>query len=237
MAQFYLDTKAKELGKTLENISETAQGELEQALEGLVYAVYNQGKIYAQQRLKSTRTQYLEGYHYQKLGDNLYVIYLDNEINYLEDGYGGFSMLPGLLNGPKSKPTKDGQGRYNTIPFRHSPSAPAQTMADQQLKQSLIDTIKKNKLDKIIKDASGRPKEGVVARVKGKDMAANIQGLVKVQKTYEKTTQSYYMTFRRVSTKTDPSKWFHPGWKGAHIFDDLERFTDDKISEILNAIL
>ena len=238
MANFDINLKASELGKSLDDISDRAKNELSGALGGLVDAIYGQGIIYAQQRLKTTRLQYLENFHYQKAGDNLYVIYLDDEANYLEDGFAGFSMIPGLVNGPKSKPTKDGMGRYNTVPIRHSVGSQQKTnMAQMELQQNLIDTIKRNKLGKTFKHPSGQPMQGVVARVKGNDLAQNLQGLVKVQKTYEKATQSYYMTFRRVSTKTDPTKWRHPGWKAAHIFDDLENFTDRKIEEILQAIL
>jgi hypothetical protein len=36
----------------------------------------------------------------------------------IEEGYASFDMKPGLLNGPKSRPKKDG-GRYNIVPFRY----------------------------------------------------------------------------------------------------------------------
>jgi hypothetical protein len=238
MSKLYLDVKAKELGKSLENISEFVKADLENALEGLVYTIYNQGVVYAQQRLNKTRLQYLNSYHYQKMGDNIYLIYLDDETNYLEDGYNSFDMKPGLLNGPKSRLSKDGKSRYNTVPFHHMPysKAPA-SMAQQQIRQNLLDTIKRHKLDEVFKSAAGKPLEGVVARLKGKDMAANLQGLVKIQKVYDKKVEGHYMTFRRVSSKSDPSKWIHPGWKGAKIFDSLEEFSNEKIEEILNTIL
>lgn len=37
----------------------------------------------------------------------------------IERGLPAYDMKPGLLNGPKSRPTRDGRGRYNVIPFRH----------------------------------------------------------------------------------------------------------------------
>lgn len=36
----------------------------------------------------------------------------------IENGYASFDMKPGLLNGQKSKSTKDG-GRYAVVPFNH----------------------------------------------------------------------------------------------------------------------
>jgi hypothetical protein len=43
----------------------------------------------------------------------------DDIVDRIEDGYGAFDMKPGLLNGPKSRPTADGKGRFNTVPMRH----------------------------------------------------------------------------------------------------------------------
>lgn len=36
-------------------------------------------------------------------------------------------------------------------------------------------------------------------------------GMVRVAMTYEQKTQSQYMTWRRVSRKSDPASWWHPG--------------------------
>lgn len=36
----------------------------------------------------------------------------------IENGFAAFDMKPGLLGGPKARPTKDGTGMWNIVPFR-----------------------------------------------------------------------------------------------------------------------
>lgn len=237
MVLINITLKAEELGKSLEGIEDSLRVELQDAIKSMSKMVYNEGLNLAQQRLQTTRQDYIRNFNYENLGNNMYIIYLNNEVNYLEDGFSSFDMKPGFLNGPKAKVTPKGT-RYNTIPFTHHPYSETELKPEQmQLRQNLRDVIKSHNLGRIIKDGAGKPLQGVVARLSGKDLAQNLQGLVKIQKTYEKKTESYYMTFRRVSDNTDASKWIHPGYKGANIFPDLERWTDVQIERILNEIL
>lgn len=149
---------------------------------------------------------------------------------------GGFDQKPGLLNGPKAKVSKKGI-IYNTIPFSHSPYSKAPlNEKGTQLRNDLLRVIKANNLDKIIKDSSGTPKQGVVARLKNTGVK-NLEGLLKIQKTYDKATQSKYVSFRRVSENSPSTSWNHPGYKGAHIFDDLEKYIDNQVDVIINALL
>mgnify|MGYP001581022848 FL=1 len=58
------------------------------------------------------------------------------------------------------------------------------------------------------------------------------EGMVKIQKTYEKATQSKYMTFRRVSDLSDPMAWIHPGFNAKNFAESAINQTDfDFIAE------
>ena len=229
--------RAEELGKSFEGISQEVEATLNTAIAQLAQATYSEGIRLAQQRLKTSKQDYIRSLNLYDIGSNIYVISLTgDQANYIEDGFQGFDQKPGLLNGPKAKISKKGT-IYNTIPFTHNPYSKA-PLNDKgtQLRSDLLKVIQANNLDKIIKDASGTPKQGIVARLKNTGVR-NLEGLVKIQKTYDKATQSRYVSFRRVSENSPSTSWIHPGYKGARIFDDLDKYVEDQVDVIINAIL
>jgi len=95
------------------------------------------------------------------------------------------------------------------------------------------------KMEKIepreIRDRSGRIVGHVVAKAT-KDIEGYTSGLIKVEKQYNKTKQSTYMTFRIVSDNSDQSDWMHPGYAGLGAFDAAEEMLDDRMDNIINVI-
>lgn len=61
------------------------------------------------------------------------------------------------------------------------------------------------------------------------------EGIYKISKTYEKATQSTYISFRRVSDKSDPASWVHSGIDARKFFDEaIENIDlDTKMEETL----
>lgn len=229
-----IDLRAKELGIDLKNASKKAIAQLDKALGDVTNITYNEMVRQAQTKLKTIRDDYINALHYDQIGISAYIIYLDDSMGMFEDGFPKFDMKPGLLNGPNATTTEKGT-KYNTVPQTFRPASKASTMPEH-LKVQLKDVIKKNKLNKVFKDkTTGKPLEGVVARVKDTGVD-QLKGLVKVQKQYQKKTQSFYMTFRRVSSNSDPSKWIHPGFSGIHIFKDAEQYLEEQIDRILKVI-
>lgn len=162
------------------------------------------------------------------------VICLYQGIDRIEQGYGSFDMKPGLLNGPSSRPTRYG-GRYNTVPFRHMTPEKGQIGAGRRPHGTTMppDVYKIVKRDGRFLDP-GDPERGeqigqrsklagqinLQALARGQDppMRGNYtwkyglyHGMRKVSKTYARATQSQYLTWRTVSSKSDPSSWIHPG--------------------------
>ncbi|HMV01704.1 MAG TPA: hypothetical protein PLJ37_01130 [Chitinophagales bacterium] len=229
--------RAEELGKSFEGISAEVEATLNTAIAQLAQATYSEGIRLAQQRLKTSKQDYIRSLNLYDIGNNIYIISLTgDQANYIENGWQSFDQKPGLLNGPKAKVSKKGT-IYNTIPFTHNPYSKAPlNEKGTQLRSDLLKVIKANNLDKIIQDATGSPRQGIVARLKNTGVR-NLEGLVKIQKTYDKATQSKYISFRRVSENSPNSSWIHPGYAGAHIFDDLEKYIDQQVDTIINAIL
>lgn len=58
------------------------------------------------------------------------------------------------------------------------------------------------------------------------------EGIYKIRKHYEKATQSQYISFRRVSGKSDPSSWWHPGIAARNFTERLKSFVNDMIERI-----
>jgi hypothetical protein len=48
--------------------------------------------------------------------------------------------------------------------------------------------------------------------------AGKTSGMLRLSKTYRGATQSQYMTFRRISAKSKPESWIHPGFKPLGVF-------------------
>ncbi len=142
----------------------------------------------------------------------------------IEDGYSQFDMKPGLLNGPKSRQTKDGKGRYNVVPFRHmTPPSNGQSAMSikMQMPANIYKMAKKLTISKTATRLDGTltTKWGESLRsppsFNGSDFG-NYEGMYRVGDAHH----TRYLTFRRVSTwrnvdgvqkGSPPSSWIHPG--------------------------
>lgn len=242
----------------LEKVSGEMEQQFQAALKNAAVATFNEGKRLATERLKTTSKDWLKAFTFGEIGKNTYLIQLKNDPNaphglpptWIEGGFGAFDMKPGLLKGGRAKKGKNGP--YNTVPFEHSTGAVPKDLGSAIRQQGLNAIIKEKNLSKIKKDVTGVPMQGTVARVRtgatfGQisaktqsilgDQAKHLDGLTKIQKTYEKKTESRYMTFRRVSKRSKPNSWQHPGFEGAKIFPTLEQFLRNDVEKIINNIL
>lgn len=238
MSTISIKIRAEELGKSIDNIADGVEQALQNAVSQLATAAYSEAIRLANQRLHQTKQDYINSLEFTKLDDNVYAITLKGQsANATEDGYSGFDMKPGLLSGPKAKIAQDGT-RFNTIPLRTEPysQAPASDKV-KNMRDAVRTLIGERGLDKIIKDPStGIAKQGIVARVYDTGVK-DMEGLVKVQRNYGKSTSSYYMTFRTVSDRSSANSWKHPGYSGAHIFPDVEHYIEEQLDQILRTLL
>lgn len=162
----------------------------------------------------------------------------------IETGTPAHDMKPALLNGPKARPTADGLGKYNIIPFRHyTPSANSAIAIKMRMPDEVFQQAKQ--LERSIPNpdsgsmAWGQSLDwdkGVITR-KSPDLSQwndythqnNIyDGMYRVG--YERHSQ--YLTFRMVSTPrtkiitrgpnkgktvrlgSSPDSWINPGTPG-----------------------
>jgi len=160
----------------------------------------------------------------------------------LEYGKGPWDMKPMLLNGPKARVSKKGT-RYNIIPFRHGTSAnyspnsnaPPMPKGIYQQARELKASVRKGNA---MKWGGRLPATGMP----GKNPTTGYQhkhdiheGMVRIEKTYEKATQSKYMTFRIVSEKSDTQSWWHPGYQAHHIAKGVSDYCRPAVEGMIKA--
>lgn len=221
----------------------------DQAIESLAVATRDKWISLAQEKLRSTRADYIKGLQesnsFQKNGALDYQINLVGFMpNAVEGGMSPYDMKPGLLGGKAA--AKNG-GRYVTIPFQHRKSSNStQNAKIPNYKQDLAKVLKNSGLGGIKKAPSGLALQGKVGIAKGtqryvkklKPQHKNtiFEGLTQYQKTYEKKTENTFMTFRRVSKNSDPSSWLHPGIKAAKIMPEVEDWVKEQVNLIVESL-
>lgn len=241
MANFSIKAKAEQLGLDFAKLTDDLARDMVATVHQLAASTYNKAVELASQRLHGTRQDYINALQLSQEGDGIWVVSLDPEANDLEDGYDSFQMLPKLAMGPKSKPLKDGSGRYVVIPMRQrmsplNPSNPKQADLASRLKE----LSKIRKWEKVREGVSGATgKYTTIERMKAaKDDHPHLKGLTRIREYKQKgdkaPSSSAYFTFRTASTKMDPSKHFvHPGFRGAKIWPDLEQYAEEQLEQIL----
>lgn len=228
------------LSEVLTNIAEAARAEWMKA---------------AGRALHTTRRDYIFGIQPVKYKPGMAVISLVGQMpNILEHGQARYDMHDTLL-GPKvpttpvGKPGKhektDGSGYYRAIPFKHSATGGAGTASPKtgsayEGHQAVSDAAKlgadvygaAKKLGATKSAPYGGTKwgeklpEGLAPKLKREHATDIYAGMVRLEKTYKKATQSTYMTFRTIATGS-------PGWirkdtrPGVQLHRDVQSFVKD----------
>jgi hypothetical protein len=180
---------------------------------------------------------------------------VDDLVKKYEEGTNPYDMKPGLLNGPKSKPTKDGQGRYNTVPFRHyTPKSNSPISVGLQMPNAVYNQAKN--LPRSTQMPNGKMKWGLSLDW-DKEQRTSFTGYQHKNDIYhnmyrigyEKHTQ--YVTFRRVSTPrtkvitrgpnkgqtirlgSDPKSWWNPGTGANPLIEAVYNYCMPQVEEAL----
>lgn len=195
----------------------------------------------AQNKLKTTRTDYLLGLDFNSI---VYPLDSDGFIgsvelngklpNMVETGFSPFDMKVGFGKSSKVKKTKSG-GWYLTIPFRHS-TPNSNGSFGSPMPKSVYNVAKK-----LFPNGRMSTKGNLGRSWTGYQHKSNIyDGLQRIVKSYKKATQSQYYTFRRVSNNSDPTSWHHPGFSGVNIARSIMPFAQqtfiDTLTHNLSAI-
>lgn len=173
----------------------------------------------------------------------------------LEEGATPFDEKIGFQRSDKAKIKKDGLGWYLTIPFRHAtPGAIAES--------GIFNSVMPKDVYDMARNAGGQPLKladlPISQQVKGSRKEINIpgmnvpeymhksakyEGLVRVEaRSSDQEKRGQYMTFRRVSDKSDPTSWFNGGITAKKLMDraleesQIEYVAEMAIDEALKRI-
>lgn len=235
-----LKIRVEGIVKDMTKLKDTIVKDLKKQLGAVSKSVYNEGLRLADQRLHQSGPYWKDNFKYMKVSENVYEIYLvdDSIANDYEEGFEGFDMKPGFLKSQKAKTTKDGKGRYMDVPINIQPMAKAPASASIMDMRSAVAAVLKDKtvskrIEEYNQGSKGLSGMGEVTRFEN-IQDPKVKGLVKIKPP---VGNSKYFIFRRVSNKSLKTKWNHPGFKGASIFPDLEKFAEKSIEDLLKRII
>lgn len=238
---------------------------VEQCVDEVTKEIYEAWKREASDKLKSTRTDYIEGLDVRIVSKYNRQIVLTGALNnMLERGASPFDMK---LHFSKSRKVKysthtDKNGNmstrwYLTIPFRvGTPGIVGENPVFSNIMPKTIHRIMKSKLpDSALKKSEipspyDVPKSRSAINIPSKNInfpeythrSSIFQGMVKKTAAYGKTTQNTYMTFRRVGEASDPNSWIHSGIKAYDLLGnsikklDIQTIAENKVDEILESL-
>jgi len=244
MAEIHVKAKLDELGVQLSGLSSQVADGLVATVAKLSELTYNRAVEMTRDRLHSTRQQYIDALQLAQEGDGVFVVYLEEEGEKWEEGFPPFPMLPKLAQGPKSKVAKDGH-RYTVVPLRQN-AAEEQMLPKTSgpggapdMVAAIKNIVDERKFKQVRAEQSEKTgKFTTVERYTGTIHPA-LKGLTRVRE-YKGAEQegrpasSAYFIFRVASEKQDPNThWRHPGFQGANIFPDLERWAEEQLGQIL----
>lgn len=163
----------------------------------------------------------------------------------IEEGIKPYDMKIGLLSSPKAKTSKQG-GKYLTVPFRHGtpqttalPAMPqsvynqAKNLGYSRRNNFLVSFVTGRKYSwggKLPKTSEGQRSHNTPHRGAGYTWKTGMySGMVKTGRN----KHSQYLTFRRVSSNSDPASWQHPGVQPRHIREAVIENTREEVLQLI----
>ena len=203
---------------------------IEDTVDKITLEIFRVWRLKASQTLHSTRNDYVNNLDITKTGKFSRVITLHGVLpNMIEQGANGFDIKEHFEKSKKAIHTIDKKGGahwYLTIPYRHgTPGIVGENAAFSDIMPVEVYKIaktlhKSQQLSKNELPAKYQIPKTHYFRMPGQKQVVSYKhkspifsGLKKSTGVYAKTTQNTYVTFRRVSDKSDPMSWIHPGIK------------------------
>ncbi len=208
------------------------------AVSSTLMATKSNWEQIAQQRLKTTRADYILGLNSDNSvtfpDDYTGVLTLRGKWpNMLETGFSAFDQKLGFGKSSRIKAKKNG-GWYLTVPFRHrTPGTAGSAVGGSAMPDDIYSQARALRGGtKLTGTEQNYPQQ---TSWTGYDHKSGIyENMKKVTKQYDRATQNQYMTFRRVSDSSDPLSWWHPGFQGVKALDIVEPFARRTFEQVLS---
>lgn len=252
--QYSIEEALKDLGKDIEDLSEEMVAKAKSQVQVLAASAHSMIVQKATAKLHSTRSTYIDALNIEKIdsspNNEIWAVTLNESAKWIEEGQPKHNMIDYLVNGPKSKVSKEGH-RYNVIPFQHNKPNSEMSAAQNKLASYVKTELKRRGLDKVI-TKDGKPVLGRAATVdlidrgspqSEKTFRPLLQGLTIYQrevKTKSGKTQIKrdIMTFRVASEKQKGTgAWDNPGRAPMNFFEETARELDVIWEKMLEEIV
>lgn len=254
---FSLKKALEESGYNVDVLDLAVVETFRRAIGGLAQGAQNEWIRLAQSRLKTSRTDYINGLRQAESfvvtmvdGEPTYTISLVGDFpNSIEFGMPSFDMKaarPGWLGGGKAKIGKDGK-RYVVIPMRHSQSSDSRVgytgqAAASDMQTQLKAAVKAYGLGSMVK-TGGMVATGPVGRIpKNAPVHPYLQGLTRVQgattgPSGKQRGSAQLMTWRIISENSPASAWIHPGIEARNLLAEVERWVDTQLKNLVDNVM
>lgn len=217
----------------------------------------------ASKSLYSTRAAYKNGIQLIDIDDKSAIVaLLGNLNNMIESGSSPFDIKVGMSHSSKRKLKAKGKGWYITVPFRW---ATAMTLGENEVFSNRM-PLEVYEVAKELEETLSAPNKKVVygGKVVEADLSKSLQGrrtrpaygkfgayqhksniyegIIREEKTYEKTTQSKYFSFRRISDLSDPDSWIHPGFSAKNLAEkavqevNIDAIVNSEANKFINSL-
>ncbi len=215
----------------------------------------------ANQRLHSTRQTYKDSIlivDEGRMKGAVILSYSQPIVRMIEEGASAFDMKENFAKSDKKKTKKNGSGWYLTVPQKvGTPNALNDTLGfNIIMPKEVYNVVKKQEttqklgtqskgirselLPEQFREKRERPAFTSTQTSKTfeayKNKSSIFTGIIKKKDSV--TGQSSYMSFRRVSDKSDPSSWIHPGMNERDLFSkalsEFETKFEDRMKSIIN---
>lgn len=193
----------------------------------------------AQARLHSTAGMYINSLTVRHRASYSEVILKQKLPNMMENGASPYDLKVGMLASPKAKTSKDGHP-YMSIPLPlKAPGGGRRMDMPPVIPRGIYKIVSQSPYGKTTKLPLRFENYGKRTRLSPDPAkwsaytwkASPFEGIKRMPTASE--GKSHYNTFRRVSTKSDPSSWVHPGFKALHLMDQVQ----NKVEGIFNSVV
>jgi len=235
---------------------------LQQVLDDIASSARAKWIRLAQQSLRSSKRDYIEGIQdIEGAGAERSIALVGWLANAVESGMPSRDLRTTLLQNTRSgtrggvRISKDGS-RYRSIPFRHgtpgSSGQAGQPMGRRYGPQGAASFAHaaEGSMDKGQAAQLGKRIYSLAKQLRpGQRLAAGhaprlapwhqtdvFAGMQRTRKTYGRSTQSHYSTFRTIS-EANPTGWIHPGIQGRHLIPQVEEHVRKIIPATIGAAI
>lgn len=242
----FLHLDLSPITELVQELEGQANKALQEGLRDLSAQTYAHIVENVQSKLHTTREKYLKHLHINQDSDGVWVISLDEEAMWIEEGKEPGSMVEDLLSSPKAKTSQDG-GKYLSVPFEHSKKSSSQSGPAKSMTAAIKTELQKQgaSWSKLETDSKGQPKLGLVRSfdimkepvkkhegpgtgkgktgqvMQGPTGIPLLQGVRVYQHQMGNKVSKSVVTFRTVSSKmAGTDRWHHPGIEEKKFLDE-----------------